>query len=527
VKSNTTHLRFPIGGLNKRLGYQWQSPYTTPSALNVWPDEAIAGRERGGSRPGLEKARSTQLGSGNPTRLLSEVRYVNSGTLTDLLIASANGVLYKDGGSSWTSITSGVTLASNRMLTAAEHLQKLYIAGDNNASRRLCVYDPSANTLALVTASAGTVPVKCTLVCRWNDRLVLAGDTDNPHLWYMSKQGDPTNWDYTVTNSVAAAVAASNSPAGRLGEPIQAIISHSDKCLIFGCRSSIYILRGDPLQGGSLDLLNDSVGIIGPAAWCYDRDGFLFMLTNDGVYVMPPGCGSNPSSVSREVLPEELLGITANPTEWEVCMAYDLRFRGVHLFCTNISNRANSVAYWIDTKTTLGGDNGGAASASFWPVSYQNDHNPTAIYSRKYDPLASTTDGGVLLGGYDGYTRRHDKTLAQDDGSNAISSHVDIGPFPLGPAGWEGLLTELDLVPAVDSGDIDIDVRVAQTAEGAYNASAFATYEFNTAGLNAKARPRARGAACVLRLKNGESNARWAMEELLVEREAAGPRRLA
>lgn len=66
-------LKFPTGGLNRRLAFQTQPPWTTPSCLNMRSFDTVAGRERGGSRPGLGKAYSQQLGSGAPVRLLAGV----------------------------------------------------------------------------------------------------------------------------------------------------------------------------------------------------------------------------------------------------------------------------------------------------------------------------------------------------------------------------------------------------------------------------------------------------------------------
>lgn len=43
----------PLGGVDRKLSYQNQRPYTTPDAVNVRPQGALQDRERIGSRPGL------------------------------------------------------------------------------------------------------------------------------------------------------------------------------------------------------------------------------------------------------------------------------------------------------------------------------------------------------------------------------------------------------------------------------------------------------------------------------------------
>ncbi len=51
-----------MGGLDRRLAYQTQRPYTTADAENVRPDGTLESRTRGGSRPGLSKVDGVHLG---------------------------------------------------------------------------------------------------------------------------------------------------------------------------------------------------------------------------------------------------------------------------------------------------------------------------------------------------------------------------------------------------------------------------------------------------------------------------------
>ena len=53
---------FPAGGLEKKLSFRQDKPYATPDCLNVRPQETIEGRERGGSRPGLQGPSGQDLG---------------------------------------------------------------------------------------------------------------------------------------------------------------------------------------------------------------------------------------------------------------------------------------------------------------------------------------------------------------------------------------------------------------------------------------------------------------------------------
>jgi hypothetical protein len=509
-------LIFPTAGVYKRLGLQRQSPFTTPSANNVRPDDVLLGRERGGTRCGIEKAYSTQLGSGNPVNLISEVRYASGGSLVSLLVAASNGSLYPEsGGTFGGSLGSG--LGTGYQLSAVDMLSKLYIAGQATCK----VYDPVGATYGnLGNGGGGTAPTNCRLVAKFQDRLVLAGDTGNPHIWYMSAGGDPTNWDYSVTDDYGAAVSADNSGQVHMPSPITALITHSNACLIFGCIDSISICRGNPRSGGAqMAILSHNVGILGPGAWCYTPDGFMFFMSSDGLYVMPDGCGSAPTRVSRERIPEDLLGISMSTHE--VSMAYDIRFAGIHLMVSHRSS-GSSTHYWIDTTTISGGSNGGSAVASFWPMTYPTTYRPMSLYARNTYVPSSINKSSVLMGGNDGYVRRQSADLTTDDGT-AIESHLDFGPFPLGAAGYEGLLDKVDLTLALNSGSATLACRAGQTAEEAYNA---ATFDSQTvaAGLNSSFRPRMRGSSALLRLSS--SSAIWAYEDCQFSRSEVGPRRI-
>ncbi|MBK7363158.1 MAG: hypothetical protein IPJ01_12785 [Micavibrio sp.] len=333
----------------------------------------------------------------------------NQRTNRRIALASANGLLYReDWLGSMAQVTSDLTLASDRSVQCQQRLQKLYIAdtgewkktdidgsrGTGNAkfdatsvsdwttlgidtdddvlviydstepaklldgvykissvasgeltlttdcatdtggtaswyiTRAPKVYDYKTNALTQWTAtvSKGFVPPTQPLICLYRDRLVLAGGSDSPHLWYMSRQGDPLDWNYGATDP-ARAVAGLSSQAGVIGEPITALCPHGDICLVIGCKSSLWILRGDPAYGGQIDNLSHNIGIVDKFAWTYvpnvsaDNSGTLIFLSLDGVYMLGAGCGaSEPISISREKMPEELLHVDSNLVEAQLTL---------------------------------------------------------------------------------------------------------------------------------------------------------------------------------------------------------------
>lgn len=503
-------LHFPVGGLFQRVAFQKQSPYYTVDSQNVIPDDTISERERGGSRPGLTKSYSEELGSGNLVGLLAEVSYISGGSRVTQLCAASNGIFYRDASGTMTALA-GATLASTYYpITAADHLQKLYIA--NDSSGNLLVYTPTGPTLATVTASAGTVPTSCKIVRRWRDRIILAEDAASPHLWYMSKMGDPTNWDYTETG-FDRAVSASVTRAGALGEPCLAVIPHNDDCCIFGMTKMFGVMRGDPAYGGNIDVLSDEVGVHGRASYCYDTDSVLWVWTQDGLYRMDAPCGGPLYSVSREFLPTELVNV--NRASYTITMAYDFRFRGIHV-CVSDNSSTDNTAYFVDTHLY-----GKTGQVGFWKQVYQNTHMPFSMLARRESTSAQSL---VMWGCRDGYIRNWSTAVAQDDGGNDIASYVYIGP--LGGDYFNYLMEQLVVSSDTSSGDIDWEVYAGLNVQAAYDSTKpRASGSYNRAGAQYTAYPRASGSALFVKLINGESNSAWAFESGLVLLRQLGRRR--
>lgn len=128
-------LMFPVGGVVERFGYQKQPPFTTPSALNVRPYDAILGRERGGSRPGLVGQFVSESGNqhipfngGLPIQCMQAVGYVlDSGEVKRKLVAIAGGKIYYDSFVGLTLASEG-PLRTTGPISASQHGNVLLIA---------------------------------------------------------------------------------------------------------------------------------------------------------------------------------------------------------------------------------------------------------------------------------------------------------------------------------------------------------------------------------------------------------------
>ena len=501
----------------------------------------------------------------------------------NIVMASAGGTLYRESRvGELTAVVSDETLASDRMLQATEHLQKLYIAdhgdpkvdeddgvvtddeltsvsvadwtalglntyddvcvvynalgttingtyqidtvavgnitlttspGTGTCSFRIArgpkVFDPADDSLALWTATSelGQVPNDCPLVCTYRDRLVLAG---NPaHQWYMSRQGDPLDWQYlTEVDDLARAVSGLNADAGQIGDVLTALIPFGDDYLIFGCLNSIWVLRGDPVYGGEIENLDRAIGVVDKKAWCYGPAGEVIFLSRDGLYGLAGGSQSRPQSISREVLPRELLDV--NTSLCAVNLAYDARDRGVAIFLTP-NDSTGSLHWWFDWE-----------SKGFSSCTYQSDHEPTVVYKHT---STIAEDTAVLFGCRDGYIRRSRQTLETDEG-NEIASYVLLGPFINPEAMKDFRIDEIAGTLAEGSGDVTWSLLLGAGAESAANASAFATGTWS-AGQNYTVRPQGRGRVFFLKLENGSTDRAWSLEHIDALARSAGIQRKA
>jgi hypothetical protein len=280
-----------------------------------------------------------------------------------------------------------------------------------------------------------------------------------------------------------------------------------DQHLDMATANSLWVFRGDPATG-QLENLSDEIGIIDPGAWALSPDGVLAFLSNDGVYLWQAGTRQAPTRFSENRVPDELREVSTDNT---ISMAYDPVERGFHLFLTPASGVATH--WWIDHE-----------NKALWPQRFLEAHQPTAA------ALLTTTDlGEVVIGSSDGYIRKFDTSVHEDDGQ-AVTSHVLVGPVRLSANdSKDALLAEVTGVmeDVTDSGTVTWRVVTGRSAAEAAEAavadletvldggspSSVAASGTFTEGRGRVQRPRTRGAWVVLWLSSDEG---WSYEVVAI-----------
>jgi hypothetical protein len=243
----------------------------------------------------------------------------------------------------------------------------------------------------------GSLPSKAYVGCLYRGRCVLAGNPEQPQQWYMSRTANPWDWAY-VANDAMSPVAGQDATVGKLGDMIKALIPYRDEYLIFGCANSIWVLRGDAAEGGSLQALDESKGIFGPKSWCFDHEGNLYFMSLTGLYMVPVGLGPI-QDISLIVLPRLDIDEALDPAIHRITLSFDKESHGILICITKVSDGTNS-NYWYDLKTN-----------GFFPETY-----PTVagVYSSFFYDATDSTNRRQLIGCKDGFIRCFDSATKSD-----------------------------------------------------------------------------------------------------------------
>jgi len=527
----TVDLHFPKAGLDLSVpSHKWpvrtlpsgERLYSCSRATNVRGYEPLTGRRRGGCRPGLSRytrpqiadwavqGLSSLIGSGYDPPGGGSVQATNSGRIvTVVAVVKGNIRVANPGDSVWTTPTNSASqtppLNASGVVFSAPNQQKLYFA-DGLDERVL--YNPFTNTISDWTTSAGTMPEDADqngprLICTWRGRCVQSGLLGDPQNIFMSAVDDPTDYNYSPANpSATDAVALNLSDLGTIGDVITGLVPCTDDVLVVLGDHTLWRIRGDPLAGGVVDNITDSIGAAWGQAWCKGPDGTVYFFSNvPGVYALPPQGSGQPVRISRAIDPLLEDVDTGNTT---VSMAWDDRFGGVHVFITwntASENAANGARhYFWEAPRPDGSGN------AWWPDEFaDSDMNPLCCCTVDGN---EANDRVTIIGSYDGYVRKFDPEAEDDDGT-PIASEVALGPL-LTPNMDEVRLSSIQGLMAKDSADVTFDVLVGDTAEEAIASDPIAAVSGTfSAGRNYTEMINRAGYAIYLLLS---STGKWAME---------------
>lgn len=403
-------------------------PGSLIAARDFFPRDCKTGRARLAIRPGY-----AVLGANtNAIAGFGILGNAHSETGGVQLFAMTSTTLYRWAtGSTWSSCGT-ITTSASRTIHAASYGKVLYIA--TNAPYEKCDYDANNNgtpdwtiDAAHWTASnGGTIPPNCRIVATFEQRMVLAasvtvgGTIGNPNIVYFSRSGDPLDWNFTATDSQAACYFP-------IDEAITAAFQHNKNCFVLGTKSGMWIVLGNP-SVGAIQKIDFTGGPINSSAWCKGNDGYTYVLTHNGLFRMAAGCGSPLEEVSRNLIPDSLIGLDG--TNSTAYLVYDERFRCVHIYVEG----TNAQRWLFDV-------NGGG----FWPITAPA---ATILAAVRFGLADSATASGALVGTASGVMRL-DSATALGGASTAYAEML----IPLAPMGQKALIQKAILALGSNTDD--------------------------------------------------------------------------
>lgn len=402
------------------------------------------------------------------------------------------------------SAVSGGTGITKALPQAVSFNKKFYVV-DGEVER---IIDPAALTVTdwvtqVSGSGLGTLPTNCQLIALYRGRIVLARQDTNPTVWYMSRVFNPLDWDFNAEPLETAPYAGTNATVGVPGDAIVALIPFADDYLIFGSPATMWIMEGDPGFGGSIQLMTNESGILGPRAWCFDDQGTLYYMGSSGLYRLPRG-QFQPENVSGRKISSALDRINSGNTL--VQLAWDSFRQHVYIFLTPTTAGQIGTNYCFDPATD-----------SYWPLKYPLDHGPWSVAN-----LKGNTDElrQFVMGGNTGYLYRPSESDPSDDGT-AIETYARLGPVEMDRGLQEALLTELRFQGAASNGALTWEIYDAQTATELADIdittatpTSTGTIFGNNQGWQQSARTRARNGAIQLVLRQTSSTVGWNMERI-------------
>ena len=392
----------PVAGINRRTAYQTQAPFSSYDSNNFWPIDVKTGRISSATRPPL-KLFGSLITEANMVSTVAGIRA--SHPAKSFCVAHA-GSLYYWNGSAMTLATGAQAASINtgKYVSATPIVSNLVICDDTNAP---IAFNYTTGAAATIVASAGTVPVATTIAVTWQGALWLVKDS----IIYSSRVGDITDWDTTVAlDDLFAAFFTDGTYAGVIAGPITAVMPQTADVMLVSTVGGTLAMRGHPRQGGVFEPVSSQF-VLGQGAWTQLPDGTILMMTAMGLMSLAPTRGAVMSPISRERIPDELIGLSYDRDDPLINVEYDTRFNVVHIYVRGAQEQA-----WLFDLNT-----GGFHREEISSYPFSTD---------EYESFITESVSGCLLARYNGVFQ-YDRFATETISSSLIAGPVKISQSPM------------------------------------------------------------------------------------------------
>lgn len=427
-RSFVLKLDSPLSGVVRRTSYQSQPPFSAYSSLNMLPWDARTGRALSAVRPPRQVITTP---SGVCTAICRVNGVESNKPIQGLVAAFGGNVYYLNNANGWTAATGSHagSIATTRAVFSTPFLQNAIIF---DGSQSPLVFEYGAATVAELVESAGTAPQGAKFGHVFQGALFVGGEAGNEHILYQSGVGGFTDWGYGVSSDDEGGAWFSGvDDSGLLNGPITAILSANSDRILISTLEGLVQLAALPRQGGVFDKVSSQY-VLGQGAWCKLPDDTLCMMTPAGFMTLAPKPGAVPALISRNLIPDELIGLAYNYDNPVVSMAYDTRWNAVVITVRGVQEQS-----WL-WDPTLGG---------FHPLQFLG--YPYQLL--EYPPFITEQTSGLLFAGAD---------LSRWDvfGNENIESGITIGPVQIADSSMrKSMIQRMRVVFGRDTPNIDGD----------------------------------------------------------------------
>jgi hypothetical protein len=384
---------------------------------------------------------------------------------------------------------------------------------------------PHYSTWATHFGNTVPLPNRFYLVCRYNGRLVISGNPERTGGWYMTRQANPFDLDFTDNTDLQSPIASDNADYGDIGDIVKALVPWHDDYLIFGCQNSMHYIQGDPLAGGARLVISDKVGMYGDSSWCFDGEGNLWFYGTGGLYKMSVQQGiSPPVCMSNDIISNLVTTINADPHTHKISMGYDTNRNGIKLVSVELSTGVNK-GYWIQINPF-----------GVWPESVDEEISSYSMVS--YDDT-NPDNSALLIGCQDGFIRKEDDSFVDDEGTSTditINSELLLPIIPAGKDGdSKGRITSTTIVTSgtgaggtvADTDSVTASFYKSDTVEAVKQQvvdgdTPVFTEVLTGPGRLKKIRKKIAGRAIGIKLSNSNAGESWSYESAEITNKPAG-----
>lgn len=411
--------------------------------------------------------------------------------------------------------------APGKLASNARYIQSAIFHGEvfiSDGLSPIAVYNPMDDDVTVLKATdSGKAPHRAKILEVWSDRLVgcrAVGLIDEAFNWAMSQKGDARKWDkFHPDRAPHRAIAGDNIRGpGMVPDIVNGFIPYNDDLAFFLCDRSIWMLTGDPGDGGHFDLVSDEWGGAFGRAWAKDPEGNVYFFgSRGGLFKMPPG--AIPDRITKNNIERQLRTLVNLGTHY-IRMAWNDEDEGLHIIQCPFGDPTGALlTHWFwDTKVL-------APWPDVFGTSASQAVQPTAVLGIDGDAAA---DRLTLFGCEDGFVRKWDKNVRDDDGT-ATDAFILMGPFAGSDVQREMRFVGPRVVLADDQNGATFELFATDEADRLGTARETGSL---TPGRNGMRRTRVRGSYCFLRIRNAQINQRFAIEEMAIAAYPAGPKRV-